>query len=239
MVFLTKGNSVRSKGLNKYDFGKNEVFFLPPRQITSHQSMSKDVRGFFIHFSPDLFEENDSLLKPFNFLKFSGHPLVGIPKDKLEPILYLLERMFNLYYTEDANLKILVAYLLLLLAEINTFGIKADMSSGKISTAAKLTERYKSVLTEYILEKQTVREYAKLLHVTPNYLNRCVKATTDKTAQNLLNEMLILEAKSMLKYSGLSISEIAEKLCGRSPSNFTRFFRQQTGLTPKEYINAN
>jgi len=199
--------------------------------------LSKDVKGYFIHFSSELFEENDSLLKPFKFLKFIGNPIVKIPQDKLPPIIYLFERINALYYQKGTELKILVAYLLLLLEEINTFGITSTAADLQIvSTAAKLTERYKNELTQHIQEKQTVNEYAQLLHVSPNYLNRCVKSTTDKTAQNLLNEMIVLEAKSMLKYSGLSISEIAEKLCERSPSNFARFFKQQTGMSPKQYI---
>jgi AraC-like DNA-binding protein len=73
------------------------------------------------------------------------------------------------------------------------------------------------------------------LNVTPNHLNKCVKTTTDKTAQDLLNEMLILEAKSLLKYSNLQIAEIAVKLCNQTPSNFARFFKSQTGISPKEY----
>lgn len=236
LIFLKKGSSVRSKGLNQYTFHKNEVFFLPPLQITSHQSYSKDVEGFFVHFSEELFEENESLLKSFHFLGFLSHPIVKIPEDRLEPILYLFERMCKLYYRKDADLKILFWYLLVLLGEISQYTNPTDQNQEKVNKAAQLTERYKNALTQYIHDKQTVREYAKLLFVTPNYLNRCVKNTINKTAQDLLNEMLILEAKSMLKYSGLSVSEIAERLCERSPSNFARFFKQQTGMSPKEYI---
>ncbi len=237
IIFLKEGSSVRSKGLNQYTFYKNEAFFLTPDQITSHKNLSEDVEGFFIHFSPTLFEENENLLKEFPFLGFLANPIVKIPEGKLEPILYLFERINDLYYRKDADLKILVWYLLVLLGEINHFGISANSKLEKISTAGQLTERYKGALSQYIHEKQTVSEYAELLHVTPNYLNRCIKKTINKTAQNLLNEMLILEAKSMLKYSGLSISEIAENLCQRSPSNFARFFKHQTGMSPKEYIN--
>ena len=50
LIFLKKGTSVRSKGLNSYAFGQNEVFFLPPHQITSHNHLSLDVEGFFYPF---------------------------------------------------------------------------------------------------------------------------------------------------------------------------------------------
>lgn len=239
MIFLTNGSSVRSKGLNKYTFGKNDVFFLPPHQITSHESLSLDVTGFFIHFSQEIFEKNTHLLKPFRFLQFLAHPIVTIPEEEQTPILYLFNRLDSLYNTQNTNLNTLVWYLQVLLTEINQFALAPDNQLEKVNTAAKITERYKDALTQYIQEKQTVSEYAKMLFVTPNYLNRCVKNTLNKSAKHLLNEMLILEAKSMLKYAGLSVAEIAEKLCQQTPSNFARFFKAQTGVTPMQYIKDN
>jgi AraC family transcriptional regulator, transcriptional activator of pobA len=45
-----------------------------------------------------------------------------------------------------------------------------------------------------------------------------------------------LEAKTLLKFSKLQIAEIAVRLCDQTPSNFARFFKNQTGLTPKQYL---
>jgi AraC-like DNA-binding protein len=50
---------------------------------------------------------------------------------------------------------------------------------------------------------------------------------------------VILEAKTLLKYSNLQISEIAVKLSDQTPSNFARFFKTQTGITPKEYLELS
>ena len=98
-----------------------------------------------------------------------------------------------------------------------------------------MTHQYKNLLTQHIHQKQKVSEYADMLSVTANHLNKCIKQTTNKTAQDLLNDMLIMEAKSLLKYSNLHISEIAVKLCNQTSSNFARFFKKQTGVSPKAY----
>jgi AraC family transcriptional regulator, transcriptional activator of pobA len=47
--------------------------------------------------------------------------------------------------------------------------------------------------------------------------------------------MLLLEAKVMLRQTNLSISEVAFKLSERNPSDFSRFFKNKTGFTPKQY----
>ena len=106
------------------------------------------------------------------------------------------------------------------------------------NSSYEITKRYKLALTKHIYEYHNVAEFAALLNVSPNYLNKCVKNSINKTAQDLLKEMLILEAKTMIKHSNLNISEIAVKLCDQTPSNFARFFKNQTGLSPKEYSKS-
>jgi len=63
------------------------------------------------------------------------------------------------------------------------------------NSALRITQQYKNALTQYIYEKQSVSGYAEMLCVTPNYLNKCVKSATDKSAHDLLSEMILLEAK--------------------------------------------
>lgn len=235
LLFITEGESTRSKGLTKYTFGKNHVFFLPAYQITSHENMTNDVKGFFLHFAPDLFAEKVHLLKPFSFLHFTTNPIVSIPEKGLSPILNILERLLELYAERNRKeFDLIVWYLMSLFTEISRYAIPSDTDVR--NSAALLTQQYKDALTQHIYTYRAVQDYAKLLHVTPNHLNKCVKKTLNKTAQTVLNEMLILEAKSLLKYSQLSISEIAEQLCKSTPSNFSRFFKSQTGLSPKEYV---
>jgi len=148
--------------------------------------------------------------------------------------LNILERILELYENhQEKNNDLIVWYLMTLFTEIKKY-TSSTITNAK-NSAIILTQQYKNALIQHIYNYRTVKDFAKLLHVTPNHLNKCVKQTLDKNAQTLLNEMLILEAKSLLKYSDLTISEIAENLFHRTPSNFARFFKNQTGFTPKAY----
>ena len=69
----------------------------------------------------------------------------------------------------------------------------------------------------------------------PNHLNKCVKAATGKSAQDLLSEMVLLEAKVLLRQTSLSVNEIAFKIGKEDTSDFIRFFKSKTNLTPTEY----
>jgi len=177
----------------------------------------------------------ETLQKHFPFLHFNTPPIVTIPKNQVGSLLNIFQRLLELYQKDIfENPSIVIWYLMALFSEVNRHVEKVEITSK--NTATFLTQQFKDQLTQHIYVYHTVKEYAQLLHVTPNHLNKCVKSTLGKTAQSLLNEMLIMEAKSLLKYTDLNISEIAEKLCRSTPSNFSRFFKKQTGYTPRDYI---
>lgn len=236
LIFITKGQSTRSKGLNQYVFEENQFFFLPALQITAHEYMSEDIEGFYLHFSPDLFSDLIHLLKPFPFLNFNTNPIVAIPESEVPFFTNILERLLSLYQSKShqENKKLMVWYLLALFTEAHKFSA-VPVNNVKDSSAV-LTQQFKDLLTQQIYSCRTVKEFAQILHVTPNHLNKCVKKTVQKTAQELFNEMLILEAKSLLKYSNLTIAQIADRLYGGTSSNFSRFFKKQTGVSPKDYF---
>ena len=107
------------------------------------------------------------------------------------------------------------------------------------NAASIITEQYKKALSKYIYEKNKITDYAELLSISPNHLNKCVKKTLGKSAHDLLNDMLLLEAKVLLKQSDLNISEIAFKIGRNEISDFARFFKTQTGMKPSEYRMLN
>lgn len=101
--------------------------------------------------------------------------------------------------------------------------------------ANRITEKYLNALQQFVNEKKTVAEYAAYLAISKNHLHKCVKAVTGKSAHNLLTEMRILEAKVLLKQSNLSVGEIAFKSGNMDQSDFSRFFKTWTGMTPTAY----
>jgi AraC family transcriptional regulator, transcriptional activator of pobA len=236
-LFLTEGNSQRSKGLQEYNFSKNTFFFLPAFQISTHQFLSEDVKGFFCHFDAEIFNEtfqNHHIFDYFPFLRFLGEPIIEVNEASKSFIINILERLEVEYAKNNLEkFDIVASYLFTLFTEVNQFVKVADFT--KKNAALRITENYKNSLSQHIYTKQRISNYADLLAISPDHLNKSVKTTTGKSAQDLLNEMLLLEAKVMLRQTNLSISEVAFKLSERNPSDFSRFFKNKTGFTPKQY----
>jgi AraC family transcriptional regulator, transcriptional activator of pobA len=236
LIFLTNGKSIRTKGLNQFEFGKNEFFFLPAYQITTHEYMSEDAKGYFLHFDAVIFKNlgHEKHLNRFSFLQYQSNPIVSVPQELNSTVLNIFRRLEEIYLSKKIeDYSVVVYYLLTMFNEIAEFESKESVFLK--NAASIIASKYKEALTEHIYQKQQVSAYAELLNVTPNHLNKSVKKVTGKSAQAILNEMLILEAKSLLKYSDLQIAEVAVRLCNQNPSNFSRFFKSQTGMSPKAF----
>ena len=235
-IFLTNGTSTRTKGLNTYSFSENTFFFLPPYQITVNESMSSDAKGFYCHFSPELFATRftEKVLNEFSFLQFIGNPVVKVGDELAAWLAGILKRLEKEYEKNHSiRLEIASTYLFALFLELKPL---AEQKEKIIENSAfRIAQQYKNALTQFIYQKQRVADYADLLAVSPNHLNKCIKSATGKSAQDLLNEMVLLEVKTLLKQTNLSISEIAFKIGKEDPSDFSKFFRTKTGCTPSEY----
>lgn len=236
-IFLAEGTTARSKDLHRFEFGRNTFFFLPALQISAHEYMSADAKGFFCHFNADILNNlfpNTPFYDNFPFWQFSAHPLVTINDAMREPILNILNRLLSEYESNPSpSPAILSAYLVTLFTELSIVKTASVLTSQH--SALRLTEKYKDLLSRSIYSHHKVTEYASMMAITPDHLNKCVKSTLGKTAQELLSDRIILEAKVLLKQTALSVSEIAFKFAETNPSDFARFFKAKTGFTPKEY----
>jgi AraC-like DNA-binding protein len=110
--------------------------------------------------------------------------------------------------------------------------------------SGKTITKFNEYLDEYfekgiVTEKglPTVNYMASKLNISTKYLSDILKQETGKTALELIHLYVISEAKNLLVEGEQSISEIAYKLGFENPPYFSRLFRKETGVSPKEYKN--
>ncbi len=236
-IYLTSGHTTRSKGLDQYDVGAYTFFFLPAYQITTNQTVSDNARGFYCHFEPDLLagdRDGRGRLEGFPFLQLTRSPLLTVGQGTASLVQFLLERLLDEYQqTRPERMPLIQLYLLTLFTELKRFSTSGE--TGSLTAAQRITQAFKHALTEQIYERQQVADYADLLAISPNHLNKCVRATLGVTAHQLIEDMLLLETKVLLRQTGLTVGEIAYKLNQNDPSDFGRFFKRKTGYTLTQY----
>jgi AraC family transcriptional regulator, regulatory protein of adaptative response / methylphosphotriester-DNA alkyltransferase methyltransferase len=89
----------------------------------------------------------------------------------------------------------------------------------------------KEGMTDKALE---IKDFARMLHIHPVHLSNTIKEATGQSTCRLFEERLISISKELLLTTGMSIAQVAQRLT-YDPSNFTKFFKQYTGTTPKKF----
>jgi len=117
---------------------------------------------------------------------------------------------------------------------MNNDSVKADVRSDS-SRRRRMFESFMILVKDNHLSQRMMGFYADKLCVTPKYLSKIVKDVSGRSAPEWIDEFVIMSAKSMLKYSGMTIKEISLELNFPNQSFFSKFFKSKTGLTPNEY----
>jgi len=94
--------------------------------------------------------------------------------------------------------------------------------------------RFRRLLFQEFRNLKKVKDYANLLHVSEKSLNEMVKRNTGKSASTIIYDQVIVEAKRLLQ-TAISAKETAYNLNFDDPAHFSKFFKNQTGISPSEF----
>ncbi|KGO86639.1 hypothetical protein Q765_10490 [Flavobacterium rivuli WB 3.3-2 = DSM 21788] len=227
IIIVTEGSVISSSGIENYTITENMMIGVPAGQITSLSFMSEDIEGYYFHFSDDYL----SHIK-FDLSDWLIRPVIQFENSESFHVIMLLKRMQKLNES-DKNANIIKLYLTTFLAEMQ----RAIDSNFKIRFPAheRITLEFKKLINYSITKHHALTWYANKLGVTPNHLNKSVKATLNKSASSLIDDMLVLEAKILMQKNNIAISDIAFEIGFEDVSYFGRFFKKHTGLTPTDY----
>ncbi|WP_417320704.1 helix-turn-helix domain-containing protein [Emcibacter sp.] len=119
-----------------------------------------------------------------------------------------------------------------------TFPPQEDVPQSAASQKQKLLREFQKLVDMHFRERWPVGRYAEILGITPTHLSRICKQVLDVPASDLITERSLLEARRLLIYTSLGISEIGWELGFSNPAHFSKFFREKTRRKPSEFRQA-
>ncbi|WP_455591966.1 helix-turn-helix domain-containing protein [Bacteroides sp.] len=140
------------------------------------------------------------------------HATKEIDHHVLRAMLYETLMLFNRAETTDSNTQQI--NLAFAIRYIDSFAKQANLDFAK---------------------QHDVEYYADKLCITSNYLNKIVRQSLGVTTKIYIRNKIISEAKRLLIYTTMSVTEITDKLHFESDSYFIRYFRKYVGVTPIQY----
>ncbi|MEO7043861.1 MAG: helix-turn-helix domain-containing protein [Ferruginibacter sp.] len=229
-------------GLEHYQHKPGTICFTYPNQIIAKSNGSTDLFGYYILFNIDFLNDiipSVKIAEEFPFYNLSGIPLFQLSEEELDNIVtFVLEMNKELQELKTGRIQAMQMYLYLILINSKRSYERQQLQAetNKMNNHG-LVSRFRKLVSLHYLSKRKVSDYAKMLAVSSNHLNRIVKQSTAQTASNTIKEMLAPEAKALLRYTDNSITEIAYKLDFSDPASFNRFFKTTTMQTPLTYRN--
>lgn len=97
------------------------------------------------------------------------------------------------------------------------------------------TTRFRTLVEQQFRTQRAVRYYAAQLGVTEKRLAQATAQVLGKLPKQVITERLTLEAKRLLAHTPASSKEIGFALGFDEPTNFSKYFRRQTGLSPQQF----
>lgn len=106
----------------------------------------------------------------------------------------------------------------------------------------EIVVKYYQLLEIHLQEMKTgkadtaleIKDFAEKLHLHPVHLSNTIKEVTGFSTCDIYETGLLRTAKALLLETNLPISQIAARMT-YDPSNFTKFFKAYTGVTPKAF----
>jgi AraC family transcriptional regulator, transcriptional activator of pobA len=238
-ILITHGHTIRQRGIDVFDVLAGDILFMPAYQISRVIDMQHDIRGFFVNFSDTFLSDKTGQAQPlanFSFWQPDAPALWNIPAEIMPACEATLQRLLEDTQHHHPERESIAAHRLMsFFYFIKPYLTAAGMRTVSDTGAGALSQRFKQMLNQAFDPQKSISDYANMLHVSPNHLNKSVRATMGKTSFDLLNEHRLLEAKVMLHQTNLSLGIIAEQLGFADLTHFGRFFKKKTNQTLSDY----
>ena len=99
----------------------------------------------------------------------------------------------------------------------------------------RLTEILNYINTNYLTV--TLDELEEQFHLSKPYLSKYIKEKSGKTFGELVKNVRMKKARTLLKGGNMTVESIAEKVGYQNVEHFTRLFKKKYGMTPVQFRN--
>ncbi|MEO9511012.1 MAG: helix-turn-helix transcriptional regulator [Flavobacteriaceae bacterium] len=239
IFLIEKGNFQLKIDLDKFDLPPKTAICLSPYQPFMMISNEETV-GYMINFHPDFFctyrHQNEIETEGVLFNNFSSEPFF-----KISNLSKLIAHIFHMNEEIQENSigihEVLISSLKIFLINLIREKQQTDalQNASKVNEKPVLMQNLVDCIEEHFKSLHTSSDYAKILFVTPQLLNKVVQSECNISISQLIMNRIMIEAKRELYLTSKSIKIISNELGYTDEFYFSRVFKKQVGVSPKMY----
>lgn len=239
----TEGETSLTSNLQEFRLKKDSLFIFSPKHILQVESNNR-FKAHLIVIAPDFLKRiniDTKRMMPL-FLQFSSLPcmeLTHTESQSLRSFISMVEQELKGSETDFSSEIIggLIAATIYKVGDILTHYLTEhpEVDSPIHNRAEEYFRQFTELLGEHYKHERSVGFYARQLCITPKYLTTLIKRISGKSVSEWIDNYVILEAKTLLKYSNMSVQEIAYYLNFPNQSFFGSYFKRNAGMSPSQY----
>ncbi|MFT4202857.1 MAG: helix-turn-helix domain-containing protein [Chitinophagaceae bacterium] len=224
-------------GQTAFDQAESFVYLDQPDDIIQWD-IDNPISGYHILMASNIFRK---IAREYSFTHYGNHEALFITKEEEKIITDLFQKAFTEYNrSENFSKDIVVSYASLILSYIQNFynrqfDSRKELYNKTVADFYKNLEKYYGNNQE--IQIPNVSYFAELAHLSSNYFGDLIKHFTGNSPQEHIHQHIVQIAKSRLRDTSLTISEVAYSLGFGYPSYFTTFFKKETGISPTVFRN--
>lgn len=239
----TEGETSLTSNLQEFRLKKDSLFIFSPKHILQVQSNNR-FKAHLIVIAPDFLKRINIYTKRMMplFLQFGSLPcmeLTHAESQSLRSFISMVEQELKGSETDFSSEIIggLIAATIYKVGDILTHYLTEhpEVDSPIHNRAEEYFRQFTELLGEHYKHERSVGFYARQLCITPKYLTTLIKRISGKSVSEWIDNYVILEAKTLLKYSNMSVQEIAYYLNFPNQSFFGSYFKRNAGMSPSQY----
>lgn len=209
--------------LQDYHLEKGCLLLLPSDTILEIKNVSDDARVVAL-----VFREGINL---------TDEIVLNIPPAEFSRILRMIYLTWDILQLKPYRRKTIQNLLQSIISDIQYIKDIADESEkhDQSTRTQDVFMQFKRLVHKYCISERSIPFYASQLHVTPHHLSAIIRKASGQSVMYWVNRATIHEAKLLLKTNDALGYEIADQLQFSSASAFSKFFKRETGMTPKMY----
>ncbi|MGB0863848.1 MAG: AraC family transcriptional regulator [Saprospiraceae bacterium] len=243
IILIEKGQGSHTIDFINFECNEGTLLTIRKDQIHKFNQGNTEIKGTLLLFTDTFLvsylEKLEALKSLQLFNEVLGTPKIQLSKAELEEINYLFERIKKEYFkiNDDYSLGIIRSELHILIAKL--YRIKSS-NNQIINNRKYLSEfiEFQNLVEQNVTKYSKVKEYAKLLGVSTKTLNTITKTIVNKSAKEFIDDICITQIKRLLINTEFSVKEIAYASGFEESTNFYKYFKRHTELTPEKFRNT-
>lgn len=242
ILFLKKGKIILKEQISVVEIHENSVVLIDMKSVYELLEISKDIEIRSIAYNRSFIEKVSLKLNRLNLYKNLKKQLSrNFPlKPEEFSILWdntgLLSQTLTSHDKIEFSQEIGVNYLSIIIYFLMSFApFSGYEQQGKMSRSQQIVYDFIMLVSEYYLTHKSVQFYAQKLGISMRHLSSVLKQESGKTANEIISEFILNEAKAQLSGTSKSINTIADNLQFSDSYSFSHFFKKHQKISPIQY----